>query len=68
MVQFHYHTGLVARKPVFGVSDKMRYKPACSATETCQKIENADAQAGLHAFVVCKTKKTFSGIEAYMDS
>ena len=26
--------GLVARKPVFGVSDKVRFKPACSATET----------------------------------
>ena len=23
-----------ARKPVFGVSDKLRFKPACSATET----------------------------------
>ena len=29
-----YHLGLVARKPVFGVSDKVRFKPACSATET----------------------------------
>ena len=26
--------GLVATKPVFGVSDKVRFKPACSATET----------------------------------
>ena len=31
--------GLVARKPVFGVSDKVRFKPACSATETSQKVE-----------------------------
>ena len=28
------HMGLVARKPVFGVSYKARFKPACSATET----------------------------------
>ena len=28
------HMGLVARKPVFGVSNKVRFKPACSATET----------------------------------
>ena len=26
--------GLVARKPVFGVFNKVRFKPACSATET----------------------------------
>ena len=26
--------GLVATKPVFRVSDKVRFKPACSATET----------------------------------
>ena len=25
--------------PVFGVSDKVRFKPACSATETCYKTE-----------------------------
>ena len=34
-----HHLGLVARKPVFGVSDKVRFKPACSATETSQKKE-----------------------------
>ena len=30
----NYYLGLVATKPVFGVSDKVRFKPACSATET----------------------------------
>ena len=33
-VSLHLYMGLAARKPVFGVSDKMRLKPACSATET----------------------------------
>ena len=33
--------GLVARKPVFGVSNKVRFKPAYSATEISQKIEIA---------------------------
>ena len=28
-----------ARKPVFGVSNKVRLKPVCSATETCLKNE-----------------------------
>ena len=31
--------GCDARKPVFGVSDKLRCKPACPATETSKKIE-----------------------------
>ena len=49
--------GLELRKPVFMVSDKVRLKPACSATETrwyntFQKVNNngTDLQAGL-AFV-----------------
>ena len=29
-----YEMGLVARKPVFGVSDKASFKPISSATET----------------------------------
>ena len=33
--------GLVATKPVFGVSDKARLKPACSATETSSKFETS---------------------------
>ena len=31
--------GLVARNPVFGVFDKVRYKPDCSATEISEKFE-----------------------------
>ena len=27
------HMGLLATKPVFGVSNKVRFKPVCSATE-----------------------------------
>ena len=33
------YLGLVATKPVFGVSDNVRFKAACSATETSQKSE-----------------------------
>ena len=29
-----YHMGLVAKKPDFGASDKIRFKPTCLATET----------------------------------
>ena len=39
--------GLVARKPVFGVSNKASFKPFSSATETSQKIEISPV-ASLH--------------------
>ena len=32
----------VKRKPVFGVCDEVRLKPACSATETSQGLEILD--------------------------
>ena len=35
----HYHLGLAARKPVFGVSNKVRFKPVFSAIEISKKIE-----------------------------
>ena len=33
---------LVTKKPVFGVCDQLRFKPACSATETSQGLEILD--------------------------
>ena len=35
---------LVTRKPVFGVFDQVRHKPACSATETSQSLEIANVE------------------------
>ena len=32
------------RKPVFGVFDQVRFKPACSATETSQTLEISDIE------------------------
>ena len=37
--QLEVQMGLVATKPVFGVSDRARLKPVPSATETSKKIE-----------------------------
>ena len=34
MLETKHKMGLVARKPVFGVSDKASFKPVSSATET----------------------------------
>ena len=42
--------GLLLTKPVFGVSDKARFKPVSSATETSYKIENL-LVASLHMII-----------------
>ena len=34
LIQVSNNMGCDARNPVFGVSDKVRFKPACTATET----------------------------------
>ena len=34
-IQMYMYFSHVTRKPVFGVCDQVRHKPACSATETC---------------------------------
>ena len=36
------HMSLVSRKPGFGVSDQVRLKPACSATEATWSLEILD--------------------------
>ena len=35
---------LVLRKPVFGVSDKVRHKPVCTATEGGWRLEISDVE------------------------
>ena len=32
-VKSRYHMGLVVGKPVFGVSEQVRHKPSCTATQ-----------------------------------
>ena len=34
IIYANFYMSLVTRKPVFGVYDQVRYKPACSATAT----------------------------------
>ena len=36
------YTSLVVRKQVFGVSDQVRQKPGCTATEDGQRLEISD--------------------------
>ena len=37
---------LVTRKPVFGVYDQVRLKPACAATATSWRLEISDIEKG----------------------
>ena len=47
---FHYQMGLFARKLVLGVSDQIKFKPVCSATDTSQITETLHVYhvKGLH--------------------
>ena len=36
-----FKMGRDATKPIFKISDKLRFKPACSATETSWKVETS---------------------------
>ena len=48
--------GLVARKPVFGVSNKASFKPAHSATETSLKVETASTKSRSDTFQKANNK------------
>ena len=39
-----WELSLVTRKPVFGVSDQIRHKPACAATEASYSLEISDIE------------------------
>ena len=53
MADVKTYTGLVARKPVYGVSEKASFKPVSTATETSQKIETSP-KASLHMILFQK--------------
>ena len=44
----HYKS-LVMRKRVFGVSDQIRHKPVCSATETSESLELLDIETTMNS-------------------
>ena len=78
MQQYHYHMGLDATNPVFGVSDKARLKPVSSATASLDMILSKKQItkalirlrrcAGWSAPVLfATTEDRFSRVEAHMD-
>ena len=42
--KWKHEVSLVTRKPVFGVCDQVRPKPACAATEARQRLEISDVE------------------------
>ena len=42
-IQYHYMS-LVTRKPVFRVSNQVRHKPACTATEASLEISDMETR------------------------
>ena len=54
--------GLVVRKPVFGVSDLVRHKPGCTATEDGYRLEVSDvgSRGIVYSIHIAKTKALIS--------
>ena len=42
LLNTHHYLSLVVRKPVFGVSDQVRHKPGCAATEDGLRLKISD--------------------------
>ena len=54
------------RKPVFGVSDQVRYKPGCTATENGQRFEISDLLSGL--YYLCSENKGTDQLCGYREA
>ena len=52
---FHDNFSRVMRKPVFGVSNQVKHKPGCTATEDCLSLEILDL--GRRGIVLCSKNK-----------
>ena len=44
-VWYILYLSLVVRKPVFGVSDRVRHKPGCIVTEDEERLEISDLES-----------------------
>ena len=47
------HQNRVTRNPVFGVTDQVRHKPGCTATEDGQRLEFSDLGSRGIAQLIC---------------
>ena len=55
-----YYLSWLARKPVFRVSDEVRHKPGCTATEDCWRLEISDLGNRGIVLSLAKTKALIS--------
>ena len=60
----HSDLSLVTRKPVLGVSDQVRLKPACSASETSWRLEISDIETRGIILSRQRTKKALYCLKA----
>ena len=52
------YKSLVVRKPVFGVSNQVRHKPGCTATEAGWRLETSDLGSRWAVLSISKRKQT----------
>ena len=56
----------VMRKPIFGVSDQVRHKPACKATEDGWRLEISDlGSRGSGLYYLCGKNKGTDQLRSY---
>ena len=51
-----FYLTLVTRKPVFGICDEARHKPACAATEARQRLEISEIDT--RGIILSRQQKT----------
>ena len=54
------------RKPVFGVSDLVRHKPGCTASEDGQRLEISDLES--EGIVLCSENKGADQLRGYHEA
>ena len=61
-----HQMSLVVRKPVFGVSDQVRHKPGCTATEDGYKLEISDLES--RGIYLCSENKGADQLRGYREA
>ena len=60
-----YYFSRVARKSAFGVSDQVRHKPGCTATEDDQRLEIPDlgSRGVVHVLSIKQKQRRLSAVQ-----
>ena len=66
LTRYDSDMSLVVRKPVFGVSDQVRHKPGCTATQDGMRLEIPDLGSG--GIVLCSENKDADQLRGYREA